>query len=50
MFNLRSSCFMFNLRSSGRPKNTANLIYGVSVSYLASEEFMGRERVRGYAG
>ena len=50
MFNLRNSCFMFNLRSSGHPKNTANLIYGVSVSYLASEEFMGRERVRGYAG
>ena len=50
MFNLRSSCFMFNLRSSGHPKNTANSIYGVSVSYLASEEFMGRERVRGYAG
>ena len=50
MFNLRNSCFMFNLRSSGHPKNTANSISGVSVSYLASEEFMGRERVRGYAG
>ena len=50
MFNLRNSCFMFNLRSSGHPKNTANSIYGVSVNYLASEEFMRRQRVRGYAG
>ena len=50
MFNLRNSCFMFNLRSSGHPKNTANSIYGVSVNYLASEEFMRRQRVRGFAG